>query len=235
MSYVPFGRFISDAANVGLRDVWIINTSIEGTHWVVACASHTADGLFIWIIDPLGSNTPYTASLIRNLLFYASDAKIKAFHLDVQAPGSTSCSFFTIYWFCNIRNMLLAADFSLKWDELISMIESDGHEGPLKAQTLGPLPGHFQDICLAILVLIQDGADLSSLGLYEQFGHSFDAMLDILKPLLPIVASEVVIVDPHQDGSDGDVQVVKALLSPSSSTPSSTPELRRRATTNAER
>ena len=63
-SYVPFGHFLKDESNMGMRDVWIVNTSIEGCHWVLAFADVQQDSKRLWVVDPLHAGSQYTATMV---------------------------------------------------------------------------------------------------------------------------------------------------------------------------
>ena len=63
-SYVPFGHFLADPNNIGMRDVWVVNTSIEGCHWVLAFADVQQDSKRLWVVDPLHAGSQYTATMV---------------------------------------------------------------------------------------------------------------------------------------------------------------------------
>ncbi len=84
MSYAPYARFISLPENVGYRNACIVNTSIEGTHWVVVCADIQQDAKRIWIMDPLGPNTIYTADMMEHVKIIAKDVVISPIHFNLQ-------------------------------------------------------------------------------------------------------------------------------------------------------
>lgn len=98
-----------------------------------------------------------------------------------------------------------AGDFLKKWGDVITILESiDNHQDEKEIPFLGALPAHFQEVCLAILILVEDGIDVSKLGLHELYGTSVDAMVLKIKPLLITPAT----------GIDVDIKAVPVVLPP---------------------
>jgi hypothetical protein len=84
MSYVPFTHFIRDSKNVGLRDVYIVNTSIEGTHWVIVFVDIKEEEKLLWIVDSLRDGTQYTPTMIDLIMEVLPNAIIKTYYLGLQ-------------------------------------------------------------------------------------------------------------------------------------------------------
>lgn len=212
MSYVPYARFISLPQNVGYRNACIVNTSIEGTHWVVVCADIQPESKRIWILDPLGPNTIYTAEMMKYIKEIANDVVITPIHFSLQAPGTTTCSFYAIFWFCNLIVLLTAGgggDFEQEWLGLTTMLDAvDLANNEYDDVLLGDLPTQFQDICLGILILLSDDVNVNELELHTLYGQSWDDIVRKLKPLLgvtaPVVAADLVVPSPIATDMDNE-------------------------------
>jgi hypothetical protein len=87
-SYVPFGIFLRDQKDNGVQDAWIVNTSIEGTHWVMVIVDIQPDAKRMWIVEPLAPNTPYTLKMAQFIKETVPDIAIKTLWLGLQVNFS---------------------------------------------------------------------------------------------------------------------------------------------------
>ena len=87
-----------------------------------------------------------------------------------------------------------ASAFQTNWNTLITLLESDDDDNQNKKNVFCPLPAQFEQVCLAILSLLEDDVKVSDLGLHDFFGQSMDEMVARIKPLLvsPSVLPDVV-------------------------------------------
>ena len=83
-SYVPFAHFIRNQTNQGVCNVWIVNTSIEGTHWVLVFFETLPDSKRIWVADPMGQTTPYSNKMVAFIRELVHDVTADVFYLDWQ-------------------------------------------------------------------------------------------------------------------------------------------------------
>ena len=83
-SYIPFGHFLADPANLGIRDVWVVNTSNQGIHWVLAFADIQQQSKRVWVVDPLHHESKYRTSMVELIKELVPEIITDAIYLDLQ-------------------------------------------------------------------------------------------------------------------------------------------------------